>query len=294
MTKTKSPKLRTFGCGVFCEIGGRPQDEQGGSLDIGGNADYTNHVGNLNPIRYRGYYFDSETGLYFLHARYYDPTVCRFISRDDFSYLDPDTVNGINLFAYCLNNPVMFSDSTGHFAVSTAVVLIAMAVGVFVGAGAAAYADSVDDGGLNGSVGWQTYVGGALLGAGIGGLLALSLPAISAFAGTTFTVGGAYALATGEAVAVTVSGAQVLGAVALAGTVIAFQRIGKSGGYTFDHHYPNDHNPPHVHVSGDDGMTKIDLNGDPLPGQRGMTHGEKKAFMKLYETILQALKGYMS
>lgn len=95
-------------------FGGRLPVGQDGGLDIGENADYTNHVGILNPFRYRGYYFDSETGLYFLHARYYDPTVCRFISRDDFSYLDPDTVNGINLFAYCLNNPVMLQDPYGH------------------------------------------------------------------------------------------------------------------------------------------------------------------------------------
>ena len=83
-------------------------------IDISNNSQYNEHVGNINPIRYRGYYFDAETGLYYLPARYYDPVACRFISRDDYSYLDPETVNGLNLFAYCGNNPVMCYDPSGH------------------------------------------------------------------------------------------------------------------------------------------------------------------------------------
>lgn len=54
----------------------------------------TNFVGYINPLRYRGYYYDSETGLYYLNARYYDPEVGRFISADE--TLD----GGYNLFAY--------------------------------------------------------------------------------------------------------------------------------------------------------------------------------------------------
>ena len=67
----------------------------------------------LNPFRYRGYYYDTETGLYFLKTRYYDPEVGRFITIDDLSYLDPDTINGLNLYAYCGNNPVMAVDPNG-------------------------------------------------------------------------------------------------------------------------------------------------------------------------------------
>ena len=66
------------------------------------------HIGILNPFRYRSCYLDTETGLYFLKTRYYDPEVGRFMTIDDISYLDPDTINGLNLYAYCGNNPVWY------------------------------------------------------------------------------------------------------------------------------------------------------------------------------------------
>ena len=71
-------------------------------------------IGAKNPFRYRGYYYDTETGLYYLKSRYYDPEVGRFITIDDTSYLDPDTINGLNLYAYCGNNPVMRVDENGN------------------------------------------------------------------------------------------------------------------------------------------------------------------------------------
>ncbi len=70
-------------------------------------------IGNVNPIRYRGYYYDADFGLYYLQTRYYDPETGRFISQDDYSYLAPETINGLNLYAYCNNNPVMNVDPTG-------------------------------------------------------------------------------------------------------------------------------------------------------------------------------------
>ena len=76
-------------------------------------SSYTNHVGYLNPFRYRGYYFDNETGLYYLNSRYYDPQVGRFINADTINYLNPKNFNGLNLYSYCLNNPVMLSDPMG-------------------------------------------------------------------------------------------------------------------------------------------------------------------------------------
>ena len=71
-------------------------------------------IGNLNPFRYRGYYYDTETGLYFLQTRYYAPEVGRFLNRDSVQYADPETINGLNLYAYCLNNPVEYADPTGN------------------------------------------------------------------------------------------------------------------------------------------------------------------------------------
>ena len=66
-----------------------------------------NFIGYVNPIRYRSYYYDSETGLYYLNARYYDPEVGRFISADE--TLD----GGYNLFCYCYNDSVNFYDLDG-------------------------------------------------------------------------------------------------------------------------------------------------------------------------------------
>ena len=84
-------------------------------VDANGNEiTSSNHLGNLNPFRYRGYYYDTETGLYFLQTRYYDPETGRFLNRDSVSYADPETINGLNLYAYCLNNPVEYVDPTGH------------------------------------------------------------------------------------------------------------------------------------------------------------------------------------
>ena len=71
-------------------------------------------IASINPYRYRGYYYDTESGLYFLQTRYYDPYTGRFLSMDDVEYIDPETIGGVNLYAYCNNNPVMYTDETGH------------------------------------------------------------------------------------------------------------------------------------------------------------------------------------
>lgn len=86
--------------------------------DANGNAiTSATHIGNLNMIRYRGYYFDSESGFYYLQSRYYDPQVKRFISPDSTSVLTatPASLNDKNLFAYCDNNPVNRVDVGGQF-----------------------------------------------------------------------------------------------------------------------------------------------------------------------------------
>jgi RHS repeat-associated protein len=71
-------------------------------------------VAYANPIRYRGYYYDEDTGLYYCNARYYSPKWRRFISPDDTAYLDPESVNGLNLYCYCYNDPVNCTDPSGH------------------------------------------------------------------------------------------------------------------------------------------------------------------------------------
>lgn len=72
-------------------------------------------IGNINPFRYRGYYYDVETKLYYLNSRYYDPEIGRFISPDILSILDETMMdeNGLNLYMYCGNNPIMRVDANG-------------------------------------------------------------------------------------------------------------------------------------------------------------------------------------
>lgn len=115
------------------------------TYDAWGNHTITtnvNGIADINPFRYRGYYYDVETGLYLLTSRYYDPEVGRFINMDDISYLDPETINGLNLYAYCGNNPISRIDPTGnkwwHWLVGGAIILGAAALTVITAGGFAA------------------------------------------------------------------------------------------------------------------------------------------------------------
>ena len=132
----------------------------------------TSGIGVLNPFRYRGYYYDTETELYYLQTRYYDPEIGRFISQDSIEYADPETINGLNLYAYCGNNPVMSIDPSGEFAISLTLLgfIIGAIIGATVGgvvAGTVAY--------KNGARGWDLFgwtmlgiIGGGLIGGALG------------------------------------------------------------------------------------------------------------------------------
>ncbi|MFZ5596903.1 MAG: RHS repeat-associated core domain-containing protein [Bacillota bacterium] len=96
-----------------------------GIVDGGGNivnSYFYDEWGNIlskteqvaNPIRYAGEYYDDESGLYYLRARYYDPTVGRFISRDSYEGEITNPLS-LNLYAYVENNPLIYIDPTGHF-----------------------------------------------------------------------------------------------------------------------------------------------------------------------------------
>ena len=86
-------------------------------------------LANVNPLRYRGYYYDSETGFYYLQSRYYDPAIGRFINADSYASTDATGLLSTNMFAYCENDPVNKSDPTGE----VAPILVAMAGGALVG-----------------------------------------------------------------------------------------------------------------------------------------------------------------
>ena len=124
----------------------------------------TAHIGNLNPFRYRGYFYDRETGLYYLKSRYYDPQTGRFINMDSVEYADPETINGLNLYAYCGNNPVMYIDPNGQFAISS----------FLIGVGVSALIGAVAGGVANAALG-QDIVSGIVSGAVIGSLFGLGI-----------------------------------------------------------------------------------------------------------------------
>jgi len=73
-------------------------------------------LGTLNPLRYRGYVYDTETGLYYLQSRYYNPEIGRFINADGFTSTGQGFV-GNTMFVYCLNNPIKCVDPTGNWAI---------------------------------------------------------------------------------------------------------------------------------------------------------------------------------
>ena len=85
--------------------------------DGNGNAiTSSTHIGNLNPFRYRGYYMDTETGMYYLMSRYYDPVTHRFVNADGY-FQTGDGILDANMNAYCKNNPIMYMDNNGDFAI---------------------------------------------------------------------------------------------------------------------------------------------------------------------------------
>jgi len=77
-------------------------------------TDDDDSIGDYNPLRYRGYVYDSETGLYYLQSRYYDPEVGRFINGDGLVSTGQGPL-GNNMFSYCGNNPANRVDETGKF-----------------------------------------------------------------------------------------------------------------------------------------------------------------------------------
>ena len=97
-------------------------------------------LGLHNPLRYRGYVYDRETGLYYLQSRYYNPTIGRFISADKYVLTGHGLV-GHNMFAYCNNNPIMFSDPAGESITIATLILIGSIIAAVGVAGYTAYVE---------------------------------------------------------------------------------------------------------------------------------------------------------
>ena len=145
-------------------------------------------IGNINPYRYRGYLYDTETQLYWVSSRYYSPELCRWISPDSIEYLDPESINGLNLYAYCGNDPINKYDPTGHFGIWALVAITAASM--LIGGTAQLVSNAMA--GKTGSELWRG-VAGAAVGAGVNALaLCLAMPTGGA---SLFIAAGASAIA---------------------------------------------------------------------------------------------------
>ena len=169
-------------------------------------------LGKLNPFRYRGYVYDTETGLYYLGSRYYNPETGRFINADNQLSTGSD-LTGMNLFAYCGNNPVNRIDPTGeawwHWAIGAVVVAACAVATVVTCGGFAAAATAV-----------------CMVGSGVAAATTASTVAAGAFIGSATVYGMAVLSA-----ASTSSSVQEFNAQGNWGTVAATAFGGLTGGY---------------------------------------------------------------
>ena len=165
-------------------------------------------LGVNNPLRYRGYVYDTETSLYYVFSRYYNPETGRWINADDTAYLGVDgTPLSYNLFTYCKDNPVMGYDPTGHWN------LLGAIVGGIVGAVVGGIAAAVTGG----------DIGDVLIGA-TAGAFAGAVIGVTGDMNAGRTVGravGSVINAAGSYITARKNGASIEGAFAAAGTSFA-------------------------------------------------------------------------
>ena len=130
-------------------------------------------IGYINPFRYKGYYFDEESGFYYCKSRYYVVDWCRWLTQDSIEYIDTDSIGGINLFTYCNNNPVMYSDGSGHVAILAT--LLALGMGALIGASVGGVASIISQSlsNDNGEINWKQVGLDAFFG-GVSGLVSCS------------------------------------------------------------------------------------------------------------------------
>ena len=155
-------------------------DAYGVLVEIGGPA--AGILGTLNPLTYRGYVYDHETGLYYLQSRYYNPVIKRFISADTTAVLTADLMSIYNkdLYSYCDNNPVVRVDTEGEF---WNTIIGAVAGAIVGGISAAVSGTDVLAGVTSGAI------SGAISGAAIDVAIATGGTGLVAFAGVALASG---------------------------------------------------------------------------------------------------------
>ena len=177
-------------------------------------------IGDLNPLRYRGYYYDAETGFYYLQSRYYDPAICRFINAD--TYLSTGQgILGHNMFTYCGNNPVNYCDSSGRFFFTLLGAVIGAAVGYIdayiagedpiKGAIAGGVSGAIAGAGVDAGVAITIFSGGTAI--GVGAAVAMGLGAFGGFVGTGISNDWKFQK-DGESLALQYMGATLIGGMA--------------------------------------------------------------------------------
>ena len=118
-------------------------------------------LGNINPFRYKGYYYDDDAQMYYCKSRFYVPLWHRWLNSDSINYLEPKNITSLNLFTYCNNNPVMYVDPTGRFTILGLLISVGLSLAFEV------LEDALDGNGMDHD--WKDY-----LGAGISGIFGAS------------------------------------------------------------------------------------------------------------------------
>ena len=113
-------------------------------------------IGSYNPFRYKGYYYDDDTEMYYCKSRFYVPKWRRWLNSDSINYLEPQNITCLNLFAYCNNNPVMYVDPSGNFTI----------LGLLIGIGLSllfeVIEDALDENEMDHD--WRDYLGAGISG----------------------------------------------------------------------------------------------------------------------------------
>ena len=159
-------------------------DSWGRVMSIDGSM--KDSLGERNPFRYRGYYYDTETGLYYLKNRYYDPEIRRFISTDSIDVLEvQNDLYDKNLYAYCDNNPVMRKDGNGQVWTAAMITVGIMAVGGIIGGVIGAVSSAITQDVFTGTINWKSvavaggtgFVSGAIAASPLGSVWQVGLGA---------------------------------------------------------------------------------------------------------------------